>query len=783
MSDKKVGIVTLQGEDNFGNVLQNFAVQTIIESLGYKAFTLNNKTLCGFPIPIYAYVSIWSKLRFKYIVYYLKEKIGIQSVGDLSPLRLAKSLKELKKINKLENLRHKKFEKNKKENNHYINLSIEAAMYAKEEFEDYYAFITGSDQVWNPNFSTVSGVNFLRFAPEHKRIAFAASFGVDQIPKRRTKIYSKWMKEIPSISVREKVGVKIVKMLTNCEAAHLLDPTFSVTKEQWEQYAKKPDYKLDKKQYVLIYFLGDKTREYNSWIREYAEKNRLLLVSVHDIHMPEFFCADPSEFVWLIANAAVVFTDSFHGMALSINLNIPFLVFERKEIGKSMSSRIESVLSGFGLEQYLYHKKYIYEDVLKINYEKVNGKIKDERARTLSWIGEALEKVEKAEKYPLTASDNHCTGCGACYNVCPFGAISMEVDSEGFKYPVINKKKCLKCMRCEDVCPQDRKREEKLPLGAYFAIAKDKEILKKSSSGGVFYYLSKRILDKGGAVFGVRLNECFDAIHSEVRGIADLDSFLTSKYIQSNTNNSFVRVKHLLDDGRTVLYSGTPCQIAGLKKFLGTDYEHLLTVDFLCHGVPSPEIWNIYKKERQKQNIKLKDVNFRNKIKGWRNYALSMLFEDGSEYFGTFEQDPYLRAFLGNLSLRPSCYSCQYRNHNRKSDITLADFWGASAVLPEKENEMGMSMVLIQTEKGKKFFAEAACGVMDYGDIDVIEALKYNEAASLDPPYTMKREKFFEGVEAGKTIGHSVSKLLWRDNIKFGIEHVLVFIFKIKRRL
>lgn len=785
MSKKKVGIVTLQGEDNYGNVLQNYAVQQLIESLDYEAYTINNVTEQGFLLPLESYVKLKDKLTVRYIINYFKSKAKVPSTRDLIPHRLIKCIKNREKIEKLELIRREKFLRNKETNNHFIDLQVDEFNYAKEDYEDFYAFVTGSDQVWNPKFAPISAVNFLQFVPEQKRIAFCVSFGVSEIPERRKKRYDKWIAEIPSISVREKSGTEIIHELNGREVQHLLDPTFAILKEEWRKYSTETESKIEPKSYALLYFLGEVTSEYEKWIEKYAEAEKLEIIRIHDEKDIRFFSIDPSEFIWLIDNAKIVLTDSFHGMALSINLNTPFVVFERKEVGSSMSSRIESVLTDFGVENRKYNGKRYNPHNNPINYDVINIKLDTERQKTIEWLSEALDNVNRIHRNPHIASDEHCTGCGACVNSCKFGAIHMETDDEGFSYPVIDRNKCQKCYKCEAACPQNKKRACKEVVGSYYGISKNEDVLSNSSSGGIFYHLAYDVISEGGVVFGVAFDENFGVRHAEITCISDLGKIMTSKYVQSDVGQSYQTVRTRLEEGIKVLFSGTPCQIAGLQSFLGKEYENLYTVDFLCHGVPSPGVWEKYLVEKIiNSRESVVGINFRSKCLSWTNFGMKIDFKNKNYYFRSLEKDPFLRAFLANLMSRPSCYKCQYRNGNRKSDITLSDFWGVSAVMPSKYNAKGVSHILVNTLKGKEIFDRITmCGEIDFGKVDAKEALNYNEAERIDPQYTLGRELFFKKIALGDTVSHSVNSILWKNSFTHTKDNILGFASSIKHKI
>ena len=222
-----------------------------------------------------------------------------------------------------------------------------------------------------------------------------------------------------------------------------------------------------------------------------------------------------------------------------------------------------------------------------------------------------------------------CCGCSACLHICPKHSISFREDKEGFLYPQVDTATCIDCGLCEKVCPVLNQGEERMPLKVYAAKHADDEIRMKSSSGGIFTLLADQIIDKGGVVFGARFNENWEVVHDYTETKEGLAPFRGSKYVQSNIGNSYKQVEEFLKTGREVMFTGTPCQVAGLKKFLRIDYENLLTVDFVCHGVPSPMVWRKYLAEeivRQGNNPVVTGVNFRDKSTGWKKFSFVLNF-------------------------------------------------------------------------------------------------------------------------------------------------------------
>ena len=298
-----------------------------------------------------------------------------------------------------------------------------------------------------------------------------------------------------------------------------------------------------------------------------------------------------------------------------------------------------------------------------------------------------------------------CMGCHACYNRCPVQAIEMVEDEKGFKYPQVNKEKCINCGLCERVCPILNQRKVKNTPKAYAVKNKNEEVREKSSSGGMFSLLAEKVLQDGGVVFGVAFDENWQLKHIYVENIEDLQIFRGSKYLQSIVGETYSKLKDFLIEGRKVMYTGTPCQIEGLKSYLGKEYENLFTQDIICHGVPSPKVHERYLKYlRDKYKTKnIKNIIHRTKINGWKNWCVNIKF-DNSEYIKAHEQDPYMQAFLRNTSLRESCYNCQFKKKHRISYITLADFWGIENIAPEMDDNKGTSLVIINSEKGKQIF-------------------------------------------------------------------------------
>lgn len=349
-------------------------------------------------------------------------------------------------------------------------------------------------------------------------------------------------------------------------------------------------------------------------------------------------------------------------------------------------------------------------------------------------------------------SKEDCCGCYACYNICPKQCITMKTDNEGFWYPKIDKNKCINCNLCEKVCPiiNPVKRTDSKKI-AYAGINKDEQVRKKSSSGGIFSILAEYIIKNNGIVYGASFDEDFNINHKRILCNADLDLLRGSKYVQSSISDAYQQVKNDLENNKQVLFTGTPCQIEGLRSYLRKEYVNLITMDFICHGVPSPLVWKKYLEEikRSKQE-NIKNIYFRNKNDGWKLFSLKIVFEKNI-YINDLNNDLFMKGFLQDVYLRPSCYSCKFKKINRISDITVADFWGIGNILPKMDDDKGTSLIVIHSEEGKQLFDKLS-EKMILNKVNLNEAIKYNSSMITSVKYNKKREAFFAELNFGKNV-------------------------------
>lgn len=295
---------------------------------------------------------------------------------------------------------------------------------------------------------------------------------------------------------------------------------------------------------------------------------------------------------------------------------------------------------------------------------------------------------------------NNCTGCHACYSICPKNCIEMKMDEEGFKYPTINKNLCINCNLCINVCPIINPINNSNKVFSAFALqAKDEKLLENSSSGGAFTLIAREILKKEGVIFGAAFDEKKNVIHKFITKEEDLNILQGSKYVQSIIGDSYKQVSEFLKKGKEVMFTGTPCQISGLKKYLGKEYNNLLCVDILCHGVPSPRVWEKYLQYREMiDGSKVKKISFRYKTLECKESCVKFTYPD-KVYLKEKSKDLFMKGFLRNLYLRPSCYDCHFKQIDRNSDLTIGDFWSISNFSNDFNNK-GVSMVLVQSKSG-----------------------------------------------------------------------------------
>ncbi len=584
----------------------------------------------------------------------------------------------------------------------------------------YDVILAGSDQIWNPKIfpdGHFDPVFFGAFS-QRRKIAYAPSFGIPHIPDGMEAELREYLARFSHLSVRERQGQKIVEEVSGKEVPVVLDPTLLLTRDQWTAMAA-PEAGQPAGGYILCYCINQ-PGALAPYIQKLADETGLPVVQLCGIRQkvhPKARCvldAGPAEFLDLFRNAAYVCTNSFHGTVFSVQFQKPFFTaVAPAELAAPESSRTFSILSRLGLTNRIIGKGDTAGLGDVIDWAAVETRLTAARQSSLDYLKAALENQPltaaptsetAASDLPKLADRGSCTGCTACASGCPKDAIAMERDKEGFLYPVVDGTACVRCGHCTQVCPLLRQREPK-PLPAVFAAwNRDDNIRKDSTSGGVFSVLADYVLEGGGVVYGAALDGKQHLRHVACFRKEDLWRLRGAKYVQSDLGTTFREVRDALKS-RTVLFSGTPCQVDGLYRFLGGRPENLITCDLVCHGVPSPGVWeDMARSIEQKKGKGLQAVRFRNKVTGWKDSHFTTVFDDGAVDSAPLFRTEYGRAFGRALFLRPSCHCCTYTNMNRPGDFTLGDFWGLRPdELPEQQ-EKGVSLLMVNTAHGSHLF-------------------------------------------------------------------------------
>lgn len=745
---KKVGIVSCYFKNNYGSMLQAYATKKILDNNNIPNETINIDNNIDF-----------KKGKRKYYASQLFNFKFIKSKFGMIKLKLDKKI--VKDLGKNISIRDSKYKEFRKE----FNLSISCPDYkslsemAEAKYSD---VIVGSDQLWLP-VNVVSDYYTLNWVPDNiNKISYATSFGISKIPDKYTDEYKKFLSRINYLSVREESGKKICDEY-GISSKVVCDPTILLTKEEWEQEAVQERIIPDK--YILCYFLGSNI-EHRKFAEKLKEKTGYKIVSLN--HADEYvkysdtfaditpYDIGPREWINLIKNAEYVCTDSFHGTVFSLLFNKTFFDFRRYSESNKMStnSRIDSLLDLAGVD-----KNRILtgnEDVdtvikYKINYSKVNKNIDKIRQESKEWLLNSItyKTEETKDKFVKIEEKDLCCGCTACYSVCPKNAIKMVRDNEGFLYPEVDKEKCVNCGMCKKVCPiLNKAKLNEFKPRAYLFQNSNEEIRKDSTSGGIFTAIGEFTIKNNGIVYGAFFDDNFVVNHISVESTDELSKFRKSKYVQSNQNNCFKEIKQYLDNGKLVCYSGTPCQVGGLRAYLRKDYENLILVDIMCHSVPSPLVFEKYKRYiLKKMNAnKILNINFRDKNKYGYKYSMMTIETDNGIYSQGIDTDPYLRAFFSDVSVRPSCYNCHFKTMKRVSDLTIWDCFNINEIDKSFDDDKGTTRVLVQSEKGQKLLENL--DNVRLKELDINIATKKVKEMTNSVNYNSKRKEFFENINA-----------------------------------
>ncbi|MDL2207203.1 Coenzyme F420 hydrogenase/dehydrogenase, beta subunit C-terminal domain [Desulfovibrio sp. OttesenSCG-928-M16] len=703
-SVRKVGYMA-RTSFNYGGTLQAFALQYIVTHLGYRCEFLDFKQRAHIP--------------------------GRQAVLSASRQR------------RWESLFADFWRKHFLISTRLCQLKSHSTTVLPEAQTAYDAYLTGSDFIWNVNGPFCYAKNFLAFAPEGKRVAYAPSLGRTRKIKAEYAGRGYWFKRLvqgmaPHISCREDVGATLLRNLADVSVEHVVDPTFLLSAQDWApvmegaHVPKKAGECIENGDgYLLAYILDPDTVKEN-----FAEslsvllKLRVIWLSGRSAKVGKnLWETCPAGFLTLCRHAAFICTDSMHGVAFSLIFKKNFLFLDPASevtngVRRTTDPRISELLDLYALHDRVPNlaSPPVVPEIP--NFPHIDSILARRKEDSLAYLRKALEEAVATPPPPLKEEEqlpslegtrrvplpdlSQCTGCAACFNACPDRAVSMHEGASGYLQPHVNEELCTECGACARSCPILHR--PTLPhdedVQVFAAWNENKDIRRKSSSGGMMPALVEGwAFRNGGVAAGVQFDAQMRAHFGLARNVQELQPFYGSKYVQADPGMVYREIQEHLERQRHVLFVGTPCQAAGLHAFLGTEHPQLLTVDLFCHGVPSPLLLRKYLQWCEAQyGAHIKNIWFRSKdVDGW-SISLTVEFYDGrviyfprreSGYFGLFTMKSYF--------LHPACFHCKFKGIDRISDISLGDFWGIDNEnsLFKHDVRQGVSAVVARTKKGK----------------------------------------------------------------------------------
>lgn len=733
----KIALLSFHNAYNYGAALQAYALQEYVQSLGHECEYIH-------------YVN--NSRRHSYDMgYQLKRALHDKNVKQ--SIKLALGIPFMKK-------RGVNFEQFYAQNLHKTQTLYTCSEEARELNGHYDKFIVGSDQVWNPKNNGGDCAFLLDFVEDGaKRIAYSSSFGTSQIPLEYQERYREEFKKFGYLSSREEMGQKLIKELTGKDSMFVVDPVFLPGVNEWKKIAKKP-----KESREYLFFYTNRNNQADQFLNMFGKSDYQYHILSSHLGAGDFlnkqkkvvFSMAPEEFLGEIENSNLVITASFHCLAFSIIFHKPFVVFLTGDLGKD--ERVLNLLEITGLKSRIFSNTMTREDVFApIDYSSVEERLASYIEDSKSYLRAAIDDEEETvlrliEKRKVREDrfcrDYRCTGCTACAAVCPVHAIRMEKDREGFLTPQVDEEACIHCGRCHSACPVFLTCAKEPVLQDYYVAKNTVEVRRASSSGGVFTACSDVILDRGGVVIAATMDDHFHVAHSMAATRAERDEMRRTFYVQSDLNHSFALVKEQAQKGVPVLFVGTPCQVQGLKLFLGKDCENVYTIDLVCHGAPSPGVFEAFI-DYLKEKGELRSFLFRDKSLGWKGYHVSAVI-DGKKVTEKLWLQSFNNLFSHNLINRQSCSVCKYTNYNRAGDITIGDFWGIRKVDPSYYDTLGVSLVLANTEKGHRLLRDTEGLELRkvQKEQTVQNSLKRSQAipGSRDNAFALLKEKGYEAL-------------------------------------
>lgn len=687
MEKKTLGILTFNRASNYGAVLQTLALKDVCEALGYEVHTVNylKDTPERKPNLVRSFVSAPNKKR-------AAMKLARSAMSYAGDCKRREAFAEFRRS--------------------FLNESPVCTSAEDVAALGYDVYISGSDQIWNYNITggRFDPAYFGEIPGRAQCVVYAASAQDTPFPLDKELEFKAMLEQanVP-IGIREQKLADYAVSLTGTQYPVVLDPTLLAGREFLD---KLPEKNAPREKYILIYQIDANPASDVSVValeKRFGYRTYTMTVPrLGSIHGRKGE-AGPEEFLTLLRNAEILLTNSFHGIALSLLLEKDFFVYDNGGV----MTRIDSLLSAVGLNDRKIKMVADIEPGKKIDYQPIRERLSHMREASMKYLTDALRGIDgrvPAKKQPVSAllpmnqrSKRDCSGCGACADVCPVGAISMQPDTEGFLYPVIDKTRCINCGKCDKVCgfiPKQTKELEYALPKAFGIKHKDEETRRTSRSGAAFIAFSNHVLDQGGVIYGAAMQSDFSVRHIRAESKNTRDKMKGAKYVQSDITGIYPQVAEDLLAGKKVLFSGTPCQVSGLLAELNAKHisrESLICCDLVCHGVPSPSIWKDYVAHiEQKHGSSAVMADFRDKSFGWDSHCESFVLENGRKVVSR----DYTDLFYDHIMMRPSCHNCHFANVNRVADLTLADFWGIEKNDTSFNDNKGVSLVLVSSEKG-----------------------------------------------------------------------------------
>lgn len=570
----------------------------------------------------------------------------------------------------------------------------------------YDLLISGSDQILNTTLTGNSKAYYLHFTQKSPKVSYASSFGRRDITEFEDKYIKKYLSNFHAISVREESGKEIVDQRIGCSAEVVVDPVFLLSREKWDSLATQ----RHEDKYIFIYAM-----ENTPWLINAIEQVRehyklpVKIVRGGSFELPIAGevdnCCGPQDFLSYIKNAECVVTNSFHGTAFSVIFKKNFICVAHSK----KNTRLENLCKMIGNKPQVVEGEQLAKTAdFIINGDDSYRRIEKTINMSKRYLSQSINAALKKDVESVVGMDV-CCGCETCSQICPQEAISMSMDEKGFLYPKVDHIKCTQCGLCVTRCPEKNEVRKTAPINVYAARHRDSDVVKESTSGGAFTALSDFFLENHGVIFGAILCDDFQCRHVETDNLFGRNKMRGAKYIQSKIGNCYAMAADALKRGQKVLFSGTPCQIAGLKSYLkGVNQENLLTVDIVCHGVPSPQIFKEHINWLENKKKRIDQYYFRSKSVGWHGLNVRIVYEDGEIETNTLDTNAFSRMYFNSLITRDSCSSCRYASVERISDITISDFWAINSCETKLNDDKGTSCVYINSLKGKRLFEQVA---------------------------------------------------------------------------